>query len=188
MSAELSEANSRPPSSSLRHATLISLIVIAAVCRWIPHPLNFTPIGAMAIFGGACYADRRLAFLLPLAALFLGDLPAGFHVLMPAVYASFAINVLLGRWLRSRRTIISTSAITLAGSLQFFFVTNLATWWVYYPRNAAGLLACFDAGIPLFQNTLAGDAVFTGLLFGGLALAEWQLPAVRESALQPITA
>jgi hypothetical protein len=185
MSAELTESTS-PASNGLRNAALFAMILAAGFCRWIPHPINFTPIGAMALFGGACCADRRLAFLLPLAALAVGDLATGFHILMPVVYASFAINVLLGRWLRSRRTFLTTAACTFVGAVQFFIVTNVATWWVYYPHSADGLAACFVAAIPCFQNTLAGDAVFTGLLFGALALTEFQLPAVRESAIQPL--
>ena len=187
MSAELAESTP-PVSNNLRNVTLFLMILAAGLCRWIPHPINFTPIGAMALFGGACYAQRRLAFLLPLAALAVGDLATGMHILMPVVYASFAINVLLGRLLRSRRTVFTTAAFTLAGAVQFFIVTNLATWWVYYPHSTDGLVTCFVAAIPCFQNTLAGDAVFTGLLFGALAVTEYQLPAVREASFSPATA
>lgn len=187
MSAELTESTERS-SNWPRNLALLAMILIAGICRWIPHPINFTPIGAMALFGGACYAQRRLAFLLPIAALALGDLATGVHVLMPAVYLSFGVNVLLGRWLRSRRTVMNTAAVTLVGAVQFFIVTNLATWWVFYPHSVDGLISCFVLALPCFQNTLAGDAVFTGLLFGALAITEWQLPLVREPDLQPAAA
>ena len=134
----------------------------------------------MAIFGGACFADRRLALLIPLAAMFLSDLAIGFHILVPVVYGSFALNVLLGRWLRARRTVLSTAAVTLAGSLQFFTVTNFACWVAFYPHTAEGLLECYVAAIPFFQNTLLGDAFFVAVLFGGLAVAERVWPTVRE--------
>jgi hypothetical protein len=182
------ETDLSPGSQPLRQGILLSLILVAAVARWIPHPQNVSPIGAMALFGGACYADRRLAFLMPLGALALGDLATGLHLLMPAVYGSFAINVLLGRWLRPRRTMAMTAAVMLAGAIQFFLVTNLATWWVYWPHTLAGLTECFVAAIPYFQNTLAGDICFTALLFGGLSLAEWKLPAAREPGWQPAVA
>ncbi len=168
-----------------RYAVLFALILAAGICRWLPHPMNFTPIGAMALFGGATYPTRRLAFLLPLSALAVGDLATGFHVLMPVVYLSFAVNVLLGRYLRQRRTVANTLLATIAGAMQFFIVTNLATWWVYYPHTSAGLVGCFVAAIPCFQNTLAGDATFVALLFGGLALTEARFPAIRETSLQP---
>lgn len=179
------ENQNQTASPFLRYGVLFILIVMAGICRWIPHPMNFTPIGAMAIFGGATYPTRRLAFLLPLLALAAGDLATGFHILMPVVYLSFGVNVLLGRYLRRRRTVANTALVTIAGAIQFFIVTNLATWWVYYPHTASGLMGCYVAAIPCFQNTLAGDATFVGLLFGGLALTEAQFPAIREASLRP---
>jgi hypothetical protein len=163
-----------------RFVFLAAIIALAALARLVPHPPNFTPVGAMALFGGACLADRRLALLLPLATLFLSDLFLGLHVLIPVVYGSFAINVLLGRWLRSRRTFASTAAVTLAGSVQFFVVTNFACWLLWYPHTVEGLVTCYVAAIPFFQNTLLGDAVFATALFGGLAVAERGFPVLRE--------
>jgi hypothetical protein len=142
----------------------------------------------MAIFGGAFFADRRVALLVPLAALFLGDLVTGLHVLVPVVYGSFALNVGLARWLRSHRTIAATASVTLVGAVQFFVVTNFASWVVFYPHTADGLLACYVAAIPYFQNTLLGDAVFVGILFGGMAAAERAFPVLREPALGPAAA
>jgi len=165
-----------------RLTVIVVMVSFAALTRFIPHPLNFSPIGAMALFGGACLADRRLALLLPLATLFLSDLFLGLHVLMPVVYGSFALNVLLGRWVRSRRTFITTALVTLAGSVQFFVVTNFACWLLWYPHTAEGFAACYIAAIPFFQNTLLGDVVFATSLFGGLALAQRGFPVLRESA------
>ena len=171
-----------------RLLALMALVGSAALARLIPHPPNFTPIGAMALFGGACVADRRLALLLPLAALFLSDLFLGLHVLIPVVYGSFVLNVLMGRWLRSRRTVINTAAVTLAGSVQFFVVTNIACWLLWYPHTVEGLVACYVAAIPFFHNTLLGDAVFATALFGTLAIAERGFPVLREPAPTPVVA
>ncbi|MBY0512344.1 MAG: hypothetical protein K2P78_00345 [Gemmataceae bacterium] len=168
----------RPRLASL--TTIIVLIVLAALARLIPHPPNVTPVGAMALFGGACLADRRLAFVLPLAALFVSDLFLGLHVLIPVVYGSFADNVLLGRWLRSRRSVVNTAAVTLIGSVQFFMVTNFACWLLWYPHTVEGFVTCCVAAVPFFQNTLLGDAVFATGLFGALAVAERGFPALRE--------
>jgi len=175
----------QPPAFAFRShwprlVVLTAMIVVAALARLVPHPPNFTPIGAVAIFGGACFADRRLALLVTLAAMFLSDLVIGFHMLMPVVYGSFALNVLLGRWLRARRTVTSTAAVTLLGAIQFFIVTNFACWVSFYPHTLEGLLACYIAAIPFFQNTLLGDAVFVSALFGGLAIAERAWPTLRE--------
>jgi hypothetical protein len=163
-----------------RLLAITAFVLLAALARLLPHPPNFTPIGAMALFGGACLANRRLAFVLPLASLFLSDLVLGLHALIPVVYGSFTLNVLLGRWLRSRRSVINTAAVTLIGSIQFFVTTNFACWLLWYPHTAEGLVACYVAAIPFFQNTLLGDAVFATGLFGALAVAERGFPVLRE--------
>jgi hypothetical protein len=162
----------------------LGIIALAAALRIAPHPWNFTPVGAMALFSGAVIKNRRLAFLVPLLALFLGDIFIGFHKLMPIVYASFLLSVAIGFWLRDRRTAGRISAATLLGAIQFFLVTNFAVWafGLSYPRTSAGLVACYVAGIPFFWNTLAGDAVYAVLFFGTFALAERLFPALREPA------
>ena len=160
----------------------LALITLAAALRIAPHPWNFTPVGAMALFAGAMLRDRRLAFLFPLLALFAGDLFVGFHKLMFVVYASFLLNVAIGLWLRDRRTIARISLATLLGAIQFFLVTNFAVWQFLsgFPHTASGLLACYVAGIPFFWNTLAGDAFYAALLFGSFALAERFVPALQQ--------
>ncbi len=160
----------------------LALILLAAALRIAPHPWNFTPIGAMALFSGALLKNRRLAFFFPLLALFLGDIFIGFHKLIPIVYASFLINVAIGLWLRDRRTVTRISLATLLGAIQFFLVTNFAVWWLLnsYPKTTSGLAACYLAGIPFFWNTLAGDAAYAFLFFGGYALAERLFAVFRE--------
>lgn len=160
----------------------LALIVLAAALRIAPHPWNFTPVGAMALFSGAVLRDRRLAFVFPLIALFAGDLFVGFHKLMFIVYASFLVNVAIGLWLRDRRTIARISLATLLGAIQFFLVTNFAVWQFLsgFSHTASGLLACYIAGIPFFWNTFAGDAFYVTLLFGGYVLAERFVPALQQ--------
>jgi hypothetical protein len=173
---------------NLLYRTLLALalILLAAALRIAPHPWNFTPVGAMALFSGAVLRDRRLAFFFPLFALFLGDIFIGFHKLIPIVYASFLVNVVIGLWLRDRRTIARITLATLLGAIQFFIVTNFAVWQFLkgFPHTASGLAACYIAGIPFFWNTLAGDALYAALLFGGYALAERMLPALRPVSLK----
>jgi hypothetical protein len=182
MNAEISQKE------NLLYRTLLALVLIAlaAALRIAPHPWNFTPIGAMALFSGAVLKDRRLAFLFPLLALFVGDIFIGFHKLIPIVYASFLINVAIGLYLRDRRTIARISLPALLGAIQFFLVTNFAVWQFLgaYPHNSTGLLTCYIAGIPFFWNTLAGDALYAALLFGSFAFAERLFPSVRQPAYQ----
>jgi hypothetical protein len=155
--------------------------------RLLPPPPHFTPVGACALFGGASFADRRVAFLLPLAGMVLGDVVLGFHALTPVVYTCFALEVAIGLWLRPRRRILPIAGATLLGSCLFFAITNAACWILFYPRTPAGLIACYVAAVPFFANTLLGDAVFASLLFGTLAVAEGRFPALRERAI-PVSA
>ena len=168
----------------------LAIIVIAAALRIAPHPWNFTLIGAMALFSGAVIKDRRLAFAFPLLALFAGDLFVGFYKagLMVLVYASFSVSVFIGRFLQGRRTVLRISAGTLLGSIQFFLVTNFTAWWLLnsYPKTPTGLAACYLAGLPLFWNTLAGDAFYCAVFFGAFALAERFVPILREPAAAAI--
>ena len=167
-----------------RFTTLAGLIFLAAAARVIPHPPNFTPVAAMALFGGASFSDKRLAFGLPLAALLLSDAVLGFYPGMIWVYGSFALIACLGRQLQSRHRLLPIAGMALAGSVLFFALTNFGVWISdgLYPRTPGGLAACYVAAIPFFRNTLAGDLVYVAMLFGGFALAEKQFPTLREPA------
>lgn len=164
----------------------LAIMVVAAALRIAPHPWNFTPVGAMALFSGALVRDRRLAFGFPLLALFAGDLFVGFYKpsVMLVVYSSFLLSVLIGRSLGNRRTFLRIVGSTLLGSLQFFLVTNFAVWWLLdsYPKTAPGLAACYLTGLPFLWNTAVGDALYAALFFGAFALAERFVPILREPA------
>lgn len=166
-----------------RFGLVVGIVLAAAAARLLPHPWNFTPIGGMALFGGAMFRSRVMAFAVPLTALFLSDLWIGLHSLMWAVYGSFALSVLLGMWLRRRRRFLPIAGATLAGAMLFFLITNWAVWLsgMTYPKTFVGLIACYVAAIPYFGNTLAGDAFYVSVLFGGLALLERQVPKLREA-------
>lgn len=164
----------------------LAIIVVAAALRIAPHPWNFTPVGAMALFSGAIINERRLAFAFPLLALFVGDLFVGFYKfsVMFLVYASFLLSVVIGRWVQNHRSYSRISAATLLGSIQFFLVTNFAIWALggSYPHILSGLAACYAAAVPFFWNTLAGDAFYVAVFFGSFALAERFIPVLREPA------
>src|SRR5260370_19144004 len=100
MNAEISQKE------PVLYRTLLALvlIVLAAALRIAPHPWNFTPVGAMALFSGAVLKDRRLAFLFPLVALFVGDIFIGLYKIIPIIYSSFLISVAIGLFVRGRRT------------------------------------------------------------------------------------
>jgi len=171
----------------MRWLVIATMIVLAAILRIMPHPWNLTPIGAIALFSGSMFRKAWIAFVFPLAALLAGDVFIGFYKLMIVVYVSFALNVAIGRWLGDNRTVIRIGGAIFLGALQFFFITNFAMWALagFYPKTAEGLANCFAAGLPFFWNTLAGDALYSGVFFGGFAVAERLLPVLRSANVMP---
>ena len=162
---------------------LLSAILTAAALRLVPHPPNFTPIGAMALFSGAYLGRRVLALIAPLAAMLLSDIVLGFYSGMWVNYIAVALIVLVGWVALSRVSVLRVGVASVAGSLLFFLVSNFGVWALsgMYPHTLMGLEACYVAAIPFFQNTVAGDLFYCSLLFGGFALLQRAVPAVRAS-------
>ena len=152
--------------------------------RWLPHPPNFSPVAALALFGGASFSSKRAAFLVPVAAMFLSDIVLGFYTITPVIYGSFALITCLGFWLRQRPSLGRLAGASIIGALIFSVVTNFAVWALgtMYPKNWAGLADCFIAAIPFFRNTLTSDLFYSALLFGSLMLVEKRWPKLAETA------
>lgn len=152
----------------------VLLIIFAVASRLIPHPANFAPITALALFGGV-YLHKKYAFLLPFGALFISDLFLGFYGLeMLWVYGSFFISGLIGLYIRKRKNILTIISGTLFASLLFFLITNFGVWtlpYSWYSKDLAGLIQSYVAGIPFFRGTILGDLFYTGVFFGGYELA-----------------
>lgn len=188
-----------------RYLLWAALILAAAILRVLPHAPNVTPLGALALLSGACWATRRGAFAVPLLALLLSDVLQGLlvgewrlHPLTPVVYASLLASVMVGFTLRrgwqcldgkchdGRRAGVLTAV--LGSSLSFFVLSNAGVWLVsgWYPPTAGGLWACYVAALPFLPSTLCGDAVYGGLLLGGWQLARgfrsgWRFQPARAS-------
>src|ERR1700682_856234 len=107
-------------SALLRTLLVFTMIVLAAALRLAPHPWNFTPVGAIALFSGAMVRDRRTAFLFPLLVMFATDAITSFNKLSPLVYASFLLSVVIGLFLNKKRNLLRVGGATFMGALQFF--------------------------------------------------------------------
>lgn len=168
-----------------------AMILLAVATRLLYHfqpglvPPNFSPVEAVALFGGAYFADRRLALLVPLAAMALSDLVIGFHGLLWLVYACVAVSTVLGFGLRGKVGIARVAAYSVIGSTLFFFVTNFGVWFgsSMYPQSWAGLVECYVAAIPFYKNTLAGTLFYAALMFGGFALLRARIPQLRAQTV-----
>jgi hypothetical protein len=160
-----------------------AMVIAAAFVRLIPHPPNFAPIAAMALFGGAYFTKKWAAFLIPLAAVFVTDLFLGFHATMWAVYLSFALIVVLGMVMIKQKKVGNIFFASVSASVSFFIITNFGVWisTPYYEKTGAGLAACYTAAIPFFHQTLLGDLFFVAILFGLYELAKTKFPQLAQS-------
>lgn len=171
---------------------IASALLIAALSRLIPHPYNFTPIAGMALFGGALLNDKKMAFAIPLAAMFISDVFLGFHDQMLGVYISFVLISFIGFWLRNGYGFGKIVLASLGSSLLFFLVTNFYCWLIYpaYPKDFAGLISAYTLAVPFytndvfgsfFVNTILGDLFYTGVLFGAYHLASLRFPVLAKA-------
>jgi len=152
---------------------VIAMIFAGAMMRLIPHWPNFTPIAAIALFGGTFLKRKDLAFVFPVAAMLLSDFIIGFHSTMLPVYLSFIAIVGFGLLLQRRLTVVNSISASIAASILFYLVTNFASWSsgiMPYPMNVAGLMQSYIAGLPFLFNGLLGDLFYTSVLFGAAYL------------------
>jgi len=144
----------------------VLLILFAAFSRLIPHPANFTPIAAIALFSGV-YLKKKYFLIIPVAAMLLSDIFLGFHSTMIWVYGSFAVIALIGLWLKSHKKAGYIFGTTLVSSIIFFIVTNFGVWLSgYYGFTFNGLVECYVMAVPFFKNTVAGDLFYVAAMFG----------------------
>src|SRR5262249_46343638 len=148
----------------------MSLVGLDVVARLAPHAPNVTPIAASAVFAGMVLRSRTLALAVPLSALLLSDLIVGTYDwrIMGVVYAALALPALAARWGRAARPVVVLAPLVLSSSLLFFAATNFAVWAFsgMYAHDLHGLVHCYVAALPFLGNTVAGDMLWTTLLFG----------------------
>lgn len=145
-----------------------ALVILVALSRLVPHPMNVTPIGALGLFSGA-YLRSRGAWFVPLCAVLIGDAFLGFYnpVVMVSVYLGFVTSVLIGRgFLFRRRSSARLASAVVLAAVAFYLLSNFGMWLAAYPWTAEGLVSCYVNGLPFFASSLLGDAIYSALLFG----------------------
>jgi hypothetical protein len=192
-------SNQTPASIAPGPVALAGLILIAALTRLLPHPPNFSPVEAIALFGGAYFASRAWAVLVPVAGMFVSDLVLGavnggtyFDYFSTAsfwvVYACIVLTALMGFGLRGKVNGARVLGYSLAGSVLFFVLSNFGVWLTAqmvpgYPACTTGLIPCYAAAVPFFQWTVLGTLFYSALLFGGFALLRRHVPALRAQTV-----
>jgi len=163
----------------------LSILILAAVLlRFLPHPPNFTPIAALALFSGVIFRDRVMALAIPLGVLLVSDFFLGWHGTILYVYGAFALMVFLGRSLQNHATAGYIAGGGITGSLLFFIITNFGVWMAgtMYPPTWEGLVAAYVAAIPFLHNMILGTLFYSTVFFGVFHFAERQIPSIREES------
>jgi len=167
---------------NIKVVLIISIIFLVSLTRIFPHPPNFTPILALAIFGGAYLPNRITAISLPIISMFISDLIIGFHSQIFTVYAAIILLSILGHLMKTKN--FKNFAITgFTGSLIFFIITNFSVWLggSLYPLTIDGIIQCYIMAIPFFHNTLISTMLFLTILFFGYTFAEKKISNLKIS-------
>lgn len=161
----------------------LALIGLGVFFRVIPHPDNFTPTAAIALFSGVVL-PAALAFTVPLLIMMASDLFIGLHPLFWLVWVSFALVGLIGSRIREKEGVLPVGLAVLGSSLLFFIVSNFGVFLFegMYPKSLAGLAECFTMALPFLRNSLLGDLFYSAVLFSLFAAARRVVRAPQKSA------
>lgn len=178
---------------NLRIPVLTFLIVLAAFSRLIPHMPNFSPLGAIAVFGAAYFSKKWHVFLIPIAATWLSDLFINnviyaqyypqftwFYEGFYWQYGAYLLIALFALFLFKKVTAITALFGALGSSVIFFLISNFGCW-SSYPQTIEGLIACYAAGIPFLKGTLLGDLFYCGILFGSFEFIKLRIPSLVKT-------
>jgi len=166
----------------------VGLTVVSALGRLVPHLPNVTPLGGSCLFAGS-KVSGLLAYVLPLAVMAITDpFVGGYSWASIAVYSCFLINVWIGRSMLRNATALRVGAAAFLCSAQFFALTNLAIWLEgaishspFHKPGVAGLLLTYELGLPFWGRTLAGDLLFSAVLFAAYAVLVRRIAPVRKA-------
>ncbi len=145
--------------------TCIFFCLIIAISRLIPHPPNFTPIIAGAIFM-PFMVNRSLGIILPISIMFVSDLIIGLHSLIIWTYGALALITLLSYQLIEKK-FISLFRISLACPVIFYLLTNFGVWLnsTMYTSDLSGLIAAYIMGLPFLANSLVSTILFSSCFY-----------------------
>jgi len=143
---------------------------------------NFSPLGAMALFGGTYFNKKWKTFTFPLAMLFISDLilhqtvykAYGNGFLYQGwywVYGAFVLMTIVGQTIK-KVTINRFLLSVITCVLIHWIVTDFGVWVgsQTYAQNLSGFVACLEKAVPYEWRFLAGTLIYGIILFG---LFEW---------------
>jgi hypothetical protein len=173
-------------SSPFLFLMIMGMLVLTSLSRLLPHPWNFSPLGAIAIFGGATIGYRYLNILIPLFYVWVSDLLVN-NILYKSYFNEFVwfydgfywqyVNYVLISFLAyhviNSFKVYRIILFSIFSSLLFYLISNFGVWisGSLYPTDFQGLISCYVAGLPFLKGNLLGDLVYTSVLFGVYYLA-----------------
>ncbi len=193
---------------NIRLVVLVAIVLLVGLWRTLNNggqltPLaNFTPIGALALFGGAYFTSKVRAYFFPVLILLVSDL-----VMMQTyfsayrsgllydgwywTYAAFAMMVSLGTLIRrvSEKSVVATA---VGAALIHYVVTDWGVWLggginlvtgQPYARDWSGLVNCYVAALPYLKNMLLSNLLYGAILFGSYELASRRFPVLSRPQL-----
>lgn len=184
-------------------AVLLLLMIVVATMR-IPNAAqltpwaNFTPIGAMGLFGGAYFISKWKAFAFPLLTLLISDLIINLFVFdgkygamysgWYVIYGVFALIVFYGKRILQKVSVKNVVIASLVAAVSHWLIADFIVWigggidlrtMTPLTKNWAGLVQCYVQGFPFVKNFLIGTLVYSGILFGGFELAKQRFPVLK---------
>lgn len=181
-------------SINLRFGVIVGMITVAALSRFLfltPSLANFSPVGAMALFGGAYFTNKRWSYAIPMLALWASNLvlnnvvykeyyPTFSFGIEPGIFVSFAVMVTVGIFLLKKVSAQNVLFANLLGTLAFFLVSNFFVWTEgkLYTQDMNGLALSYANAIPYVKNTLMSNLLFSALMFGAFEAAKRQVRAL----------
>jgi len=165
------------------------LILLAVVARIVNHELHIyhlAPVAALGLFSGSVVNNKKVAYMLPLLAMFISDAYIQLFTTMQGfydisqffVYGAMAIITFLGTTMKNRKA-LRVAGYSIAGSAIFFILSNFGTFLTgYWGLDINGLVTTYLMALPFYSaegskfffNTFIGDLAFSGMLFGAYAI------------------
>jgi hypothetical protein len=161
----------------------IVLVLVGAGSRLLHLPPNIAAMTGVTIFAGFAIRNIWLALAVPIAAMALADVMLGWYNEAIFTYIGMAAGVFLARGLLHPLTPVRLIGTTFLASLVFFVLSNLGVFVSgYYGYSLEGLIACYVAAIPFWQNSLIADFASTAVVFAIYLALTRAIPSVKVPA------
>ena len=155
---------------------------------------NFSPVGAMALFGGSYFDKKWKSFFFPLFTLLVSDVVLQFTVFYRPgngllyggwyyVYSAFILMVLVGRYL-NKINLLNIFLASIAAVIIHWLVTDFGVWLnnPKYPQSFIGYLQCLVVAIPFEWRFFSGTLIYSAVLFGIFEWMQKKYPGLRLTA------